>query len=184
MTRIFNITIKYGLFLTPLILLLNLAAAMPVSGFQLSGVRFDRQAMTELELPLSGDVPSLLADFDYYETRKVKGKKIDLNGDGTEDIIVEADSSICGTGGCPYAILEGLTYKRIATLFGNPVILSDERINGYPVISSYAHMNAESGNYSVLVFDGNKYKEVSRLLLKGDSLVELFKEINKLTRMK
>ena len=142
------------------------------------GTWLDYTVMSESKLPTVGDIPYLLGDFEYLEGETPKVFVIDLNGDDSPDYFVESSNRLCGTGGCLYAFIDGKTKKRIGDFFGSPILVLDQKINGYPIIQSYAHLNADSGNFVTYVFDGKKYQIVANTFVEGKSLEVLFKKLS------
>jgi len=147
-----------------------------------SGVWIDHESFSELRLPSAGDIPHLLLDFEYLENETPKAFVTDFNGDGIDDYLVQSSNRLCGNGGCPYALVDGKTKKRIGEFFGSPMLILDQKINGHPVIQCYAHLNAESGGFATWVFEGKKYQIVSSVYLEGKSVQELFKKMNALRK--
>lgn len=166
--------------------LATLLVVLPVSARQNPplGLWLESASMTPMKLPPSGDIPQLLGDFEYGENEVPKVFLADLNGDGTEDYLVESSHRLCGTGGCLYALIEGKTKKRIGDFFGSPILVVDQKINGYPVIQSYGHLSAESGRFVTYVFDGTQYQSVSNVYVSGKSLEELFRTLEGLRKVK
>jgi len=101
---------------------------------------------------------------------------VDLNNDGHDEHIL-ISFPLCGTGGCVKVILDGISNKYIGSLFGNPIAVSDVKINGWPVLIIYSHQSADSGIVSTFVFNGVKYVAVSSVMLYGKSVDEYFKDI-------
>src|SRR4051812_19281329 len=95
------------------------------------------------------------------------GVAADLNGDGRDDYIVKGGNSVCGTGGCPYLLIDGATAKLIGNLFGNPIIVRAGSTGGFHNIEAYSHGGAESGVFLSYAFDGSKYVERAKQVLQG-----------------
>ena len=163
-----------------MILIANASAAEKKMG----GISLDRSSMTQMELPQTGDIPFLLLDFEYPQNEKPRVVHMDFNGDGNEDYFIESWRSLCGTGGCLYALIDGNSKKRIGDFFGAPIFVLDQKINGFPVIQSYSHMSRNSGNFNVYVFDGKKYQVVSSVYLIDESVKELFKSLDNFKQIK
>lgn len=113
---------------------------------------------------------------DTLEGEGLRSFEFDLNEDGKKEFIRVFGPSLCGTGGCPYEIFDGLSKKRVGELFGNPVWIFKEKINGWPVLSVYSHGSAASGSYGTFVYDGKKYIGVSSVYLYQKSVEELFEK--------
>lgn len=149
-----------------------------------SGIWLDSTSMTEMKLPTAGDITSLQLDFEYPENKFFKIFAMDFNGDGVTDYLVEAYQSLCGTGGCPYAMVDGKSNERIGDFSGSPILVLDQKINGFPVIQAYGHMNVDSGSFVTYVFDGKKYQIVSSVFVSGQSASDLFKSLNRYRKIK
>jgi len=141
---------------------------------------FTVKSGAELALPMGPSIESALAYLDYQPGEPVVGLRADLNRDGTDDYVIRSSTRLCGTGGCSYALIDGSRLERLGEVFGNPIVVRQQTINGYPVINAYGHSSADSGTYGTFVFDGKAYVLVSRVALTGDSLAELFEGINQI----
>lgn len=91
---------------------------------------------------------------------------VDLNGDGTNEIFVEVVGPFISRSGEDSAVI----YKEINgtleeiddfSLIRNPVIISDEKTNGWNnIIVEYSGSDAEK-KYVVLKYDGDDYSDVN-----------------------
>jgi hypothetical protein len=160
------------------LLLFIVNAAASVNGADYA-IRFDREEAYPVQLPTPEIDKEIRAGFEYDKSNSIVGFVLDLNGDRQNDYLVRANESLCGTGGCPYEIIEGSSNKSIGSIFGNPLIIDSKKIQGYSIIHTYGHSSVESGTFSTLVFDGGQYVEVSSIGLTSESLVELFNILNK-----
>jgi hypothetical protein len=130
---------------------------------------------------MSGPPAVMIPDDDYPGRPPLTGIVKDLNGDRVADYIVRLTR--CGTGGCPYRIVDGATLKEIGAMFGYPVIVRAERSHGFPNIDVYSHLGASSGTFTSYVFDGKTYVERSRRNIEGcEAGDSLFKQINNIPR--
>lgn len=87
--------------------------------------------------------------------------KIDLNGDNVPEIFVLLmGPPVCGSGGCSAAIFKNnekeYTLVSKFTLVKNPVIISDEKTNGWKNIIMQVSGGGETF-FSELKFDGKQY---------------------------
>ena len=85
---------------------------------------------------------------------------IDLNGDEKEEIFVYLlGDSVSGSGGSTALILEKEDYKVISkfTLVQNPIIISEEKTNGWNNIIMSVSGGGVEPFYVKLDFDGEKY---------------------------
>ena len=148
--------------------------------------RIDGQSMSQITLPDTKPLRELVANELEYSGKNPmpKGLIFDLNEDGRNDYVIQSVDSLCGTGGCIYALVDGQNNKELGMVFGSPIIVSNQKINGYPVIHAYGHSSAEQGSYACFVFDGKKYIAVSSVELEGESLKRLFEELNKLSTIR
>lgn len=81
----------------------------------------------------------------------------DLNGDGVPDYLIVASPVICGTGGCPYVLVDGKSNRAIGEFFG-AIALIDQKINKYPVIQAISKLDIAAVTVSTYVFDGRYYR--------------------------
>ena len=91
---------------------------------------------------------------EYNERDSIRGVSVDLNGDGVTDYIIQSAPSLCGNGGCRYAIFDGATRREVGQLFGSPVYVLAAMTRGYPVIQTLGHLSAESGTLTTYAFTG------------------------------
>ena len=169
---------------TVLIVSLTLLASARAEQNPPSGAWVDYGSMRQFKLPVAGDIPSLLDDFEYLENELPRVFVFDFNGDRVEDYLVQSSERLCGTGGCLYSLIDGKTKKRMGDFFGSPNLIHDQKINRCPVIQSYGHLSAESGNFATYVFDGKKYQLVATVYVEGKSLEELFKGLSAFKKIK
>jgi hypothetical protein len=95
------------------------------------------------------------------------------------DYIVRSATSLCGTGGCLYLLIDGATEKIIGQVFGEPLYIQVAESHGYPAITSYTHMSAVSGTYTTWAFDGQTYQQTSSRSVEGASVDSLFAILNR-----
>jgi len=161
-------------------ILIALAAGTAAGQPPASGVRVDRGALPSLHLPALGDIPAVLTQLEVEEGEAAKALAMDVNADGTADWLIESSDALCGTGGCPYILIDGRSGRRLGEFFGSPIVILEQRINGLPVVQAFAHLSVDSGTFTTSVFDGTSYQTVSSLLLKGDSVQGLFETLTRL----
>jgi hypothetical protein len=80
--------------------------------------------------------------------------------------------------------VDGKSNKRIGDFSGSPILALEQKINGFPVMQSYGHMNVDSGSFVTYVFDGKKYQVVSSVFIGGQSVKDLFKSLNSYRKIK
>jgi len=118
---------------------------------------------------------------DHYEDEPEAGvqalkegfeyRKIDLNGDGSPEFLIQAGRTYCGTAGCSLWIYRGtasgsynLIYEsgQVSTyvdLFEEAVLKS--KTNGFVDLLFKDEPTMGGPYFQVLVFDGKRYKEYS-----------------------
>ena len=99
----------------------------------------------------------------------------DLNDDGAEEYFVQSAPTLCGNGGCPYAIFDGRTLAYLEQVFGNVIREREERFKGWAVLECFAHLSASSTTYGVFAFAGSAYARVSSLELPASVATRLLK---------
>lgn len=94
-----------------------------------------------------------------------------VGADAASGLLIVAPHSelLCGTGGCPYVLLDRQTGKSLGDLFGAPVIL-DQMVDGYPVLQVLSRRDAGYTGLSTYVHGGGRYVLVSHALLDGGSM--------------
>lgn len=134
----------------------------------------DSTGLPEIQLEGLGIDPGTIG---YSSATTVPGIWIDLNGDGIEDLVVRGSTDFCGSGGCQFFVLDGMSRKLLGSVFGSPLVVHSTKINGWPVLSIYSHGSASSGSYTTLVYDGQQYLKASSVYLYRESVTELFDKI-------
>ena len=130
---------------------------------KIASVLSEKERKPELEKALKEKYD--LDDKEAKETRYYYNC-IDLNGDGVNEIFVEVVGPFTsGTGGDSAVIYKDNngTLEEISdfTLIRNPIIISDEKSNGWnDIIVEYSGGGAPK-KYAILKYDGNKYSKVN-----------------------
>ena len=99
----------------------------------------------------------------------------DLNDDGTAEYFVQSGPTLCGNGGCPYAIFDGHTLSYLGQVFGNVIREREERFKGWAVLECFAHLSASSTAYGIFAFSGSEYARVSSVELPASVATRLLK---------
>jgi hypothetical protein len=100
---------------------------------------------------------------DYDKTTRYTAAWVDLNGDGTPEVLVHMSGRFwCGTGGCPLLILErqksGYRLVTKATIVHRPVRVLNSRSHGWRSIGVRVHGGGIIKGYEAeLRFDGRRY---------------------------
>lgn len=126
------------------------------------------------------DADSLRDALEYDSTNEIRGLIVDLNEDGTNDYIFECSLNVCGSN-CQYYIIDGKTHRSLGLVVGSVIYFRKQFINGYPVINQYGHSSAESGYWSTVVYDGNKYVAVNDIWVTGETADSLFRELKNIS---
>jgi len=111
---------------------------------------------------------------EYEDDDPVKGARCDLNGDGADDYLVQSARSLCGNGGCPYAIVDGKSARELGYVMGSRLFIRAEKTHGFPVIDAYAHSSSDAGTLATYSYDGATYVLDSTQSFQGASLERLF----------
>jgi hypothetical protein len=132
--------------------------------FFITGVTFAAEKTTTgiifgsfptVTLPENDKLANILADEDYNEP--YKGYKIDLNGDGIDDFVLEAPDGLCGTGGCGYLIIDGKSFRKIGDFFGGGIIISNEKVNKHLIVKRLQYSGPETAQIETYIYKGNEY---------------------------
>ena len=111
----------------------------------------------------SSEYTSMISDLEYFEaTDTVKGVRVDLNGDGVMDYIIQSAPSLCGTGGCGYAIFDGARHKSLGEVGRGTLYFLADKVRGYPTIVSVTSIGGAAAEYTTCRFNGDAYVEVSK----------------------
>lgn len=146
-------------------------------------LRLDKNNVAMITLPNNPTLEKQLrAELGYEDVSAIVGAVLDLNDDHNVDFLVRSSESLCGTGGCPYNIIDGKQQRVLGQIFGNPLIIDQQKIHGYPVIHTYWHTSAADGIFTTYVFDGKTYVKVVGILLTTESVVNLFELLDKTLR--
>jgi hypothetical protein len=135
-----------------------------------SPVAFETQRDPALEAALLGALPDYTrsaVETVGMEARYAFGR-VDLNGDGSEEVLAILTGSVfCGTGGCTlfllekaedaYAVINRFPISRL------PIIVSDHTTAGWADLLRPEYGGGAERSYVKHVFDGSRYVEAERL---------------------
>lgn len=141
-----------------------------------------RTDVTVISVPSA--IRDQLGDLEYDDTSSVQGVMVDLNGDGRKDYIIQSAPSLCGNGGCDYAIVDGASGRSLGTIFGGTLVVGGAAAHGFPVIETVSHLSAESVTDATYSFDGLRYVQSSTRVVSGASLDSLDAKLGKLLRLR
>lgn len=119
-----------------------------------------------LTSPLRAQTPAPGSPGDWVLTAagSVAAVTVDLNGDGTTDRITRGP---CGTTNCGFLIQAAQPPAGIAEIEASVLVVRSTRINGWPVLHSYAHLAANEGILDVWIFQAARYVSVASVRLEG-----------------
>jgi len=146
-----------------------------------------RWVLTRADVAVISVPPAIrnqLGDLEYDDTSSVQGVMVDLNGDGTKDYIIKSAQSLCGNGGCDYAIVDGATGKSLGMVFGGTLVVGGAAAHSFPAIETVSHLSAESVTDATYSFDGSCYVESSTRVVSGASLDSLESRLARLPRFR
>lgn len=104
------------------------------------------------------------------DSTEVLAHKRDLNGDGVDDYVVASHGHIlCGTGGCPFVVLDGRSGREIGSFFGYVAVLT-AKANGHSVIQVISKRSTDSSGLSTYVYRAGNYQLVSHAILQADGV--------------
>jgi len=135
-----------------------------------SPVAFETQRDPALQAALlraSPDYTRNAVETGGMEARYAYGR-VDLNGDGTEEVLAILMGSVfCGTGGCNLLLLKkeeaGYTVINAFPISRLPIIVSDHKTAGWADLLRPEHGGGAERSYVKHVFDGSRYVEAERL---------------------
>jgi hypothetical protein len=135
-----------------------------------SPVAFETQRDPALEAALlraSPDYTRNAVETGGMEARYAYGR-VDLNGDGTEEVLAILMGSVfCGTGGCNLLLLkkeeDEYTVVNTFPISRLPIIVSDHKTAGWADLLRPEHGGGAERSYVKHVFDGSRYLEAERL---------------------
>jgi hypothetical protein len=141
--------------------------------------RVEPQSATRINVP--ADIRRAAgSDLEYDEGEPIKGVVVDLNGDGSNDYLLQSAPRVCGAGGCIYVVCDGATRRKLGEFFGSPLYVRAELSHGYPNIATYSHQSAGSGTYTDYSFDGKAYVVMSAQTVKGAAADRLLETLSRI----
>ncbi len=140
---------------------------------------FTQQSAVVLKLPTSMR-RAAGAELEYDDAAPVKGAMLDLNGDDVADFLLQSAPSLCGNGGCVYALYDGKTRKKVGEFLGSALYVQAERTHGYPRIAAYSRLSAASANYTESAFNGTTYVVSAARTVDGPALDRLLESLRQI----
>jgi hypothetical protein len=140
------------------------------------------EGLNAVEITPRASIRAAAQKYDGLRGEPFKGAAADLNGDDIDDYILQGDREVCGTGGCPYAVVDGASAAPIGLIYGNPVVVRAQSTRGFLDIETYSHGSATSGSFTSYAFDGSQYVARSTRQLRGGEVKELFSSLDEIPR--
>ena len=121
------------------------------------------------------------ADFGVleYDAPPYRGLRADLNGDGVPEYIVQSAPSLCGNGGCVYALFDGSSLRSLGTIFGGSMVVRAAPAGEFPVINALSHLSAEAATYTTFAYRGGGYVRLTSIEVSGPALDQLVRELRR-----
>jgi hypothetical protein len=135
----------------------------------------------EIQLPAAIVQTTEFGELDY-ERPPYRGFLADLNGDGIPEYIVQSAPSLCGNGGCPYALFDGATLRPLGLILGGWMVVRAALPGALPVIHAYSHLSAESATYTTFAYEVGRYVRRASIEFQGPALEQLVQELRRVPR--
>jgi len=114
-----------------------------------------------------------------YDGPPYRALRADLDGDGVPEYIVQSAPSLCGNGGCVYALFDGASLRPLGLLFGGSMVVRAAPAGRFPIIHALSHLSAESASYTTFDYDGRQYVRGASVELRGAALEQLVQELRR-----
>jgi len=129
-------------------------------------VKINRGSVGLVRLSNSSLEDQVRANLEIGESSPLLGAIVDINNDQVFDYLIcgptSGSDSQCGTGGCPFIIVDGRRQTVIGYIFGSPILIDRNSTKGYFDINAYTSLNASAGNFITFKFNGEAYVEAHR----------------------
>lgn len=135
--------------------------------------------MPALTVPAWVRALDVLDDLEYSDTSHVMGLRVDLNRDGHPDYIIQSAESLCGTGGCEYAIVDGAMRRIVGTVFGSSVYVDASPRGRFPTLHSLASMGYDSAEWTEYLFRDGSYIDGKKRELSGTAIDSLNRSLRR-----
>jgi len=121
------------------------------------------------------------ADFGVleYDAPPYRGLRADLDGDGVSEYIVQSAPSLCGNGGCVYALFDGSSLRSLGMIFGGSMVVRAAPVGEFPVINALSHLSAEAATYTTFAYRGGGYVRLTSIEVSGPALDQLVRELRR-----
>jgi hypothetical protein len=116
---------------------------------------------------------ALAPDLEYADGDVMRGVAMDLNGDGTSDLLVRSADSLCGSGGCVLAVVDGATRRDLGHLFGSLLIVRADQAERWPLLDTYQSLSATSARLTTYAMRGGVYHEATARVVEGAAADDL-----------
>ena len=114
----------------------------------------------------------------YPETGPVRAYDIDLDDDGQPERVLIAAEKLCGTGGCPYTLLNGKAQKEIGSFFGTLVVLG-RKVGGWSVVQALGANDQGLTSLTTYTFQRVQYQADDAVMIDEVALDALLSSLHK-----
>jgi hypothetical protein len=121
-------------------------------------------------------LPAAVVDSPEFGELEYDGPPYRGLGDGTPEYVVQSAPSLCGNGGCVYALFDGASLRPLGLVFGDWLIVRGGPAGTYPAITAYSHLSAEAATDTTFVYDGGRYVRGASVEVRGAVLDRLVDE--------
>lgn len=140
-----------------------------------SGYMVNTSTLNVSPLPDDEAFFPVYGDLDASPGEPIRGVKIDLNSDGTDDFIWVSDQLMCGTGGCVIVLVDGKSKAKIAEFLDFSFVIFDKTQNGYKEIATLDYSDADNAFLDIYVFRQDGYVFIKKEPISAVSIEKNFK---------
>jgi hypothetical protein len=151
-------------------------ASAPVGVVVAADWAFTSTSTREIQLPAAVVDSPEFGELEY-DGPPYRGLRADLNGDGAAEYLVESARSLCGNGGCVYALFDGASLRPLGLVFGGWLVVRSAPTGTFSVITSLSHLSAGAATDATFVYDGKQYVQGSSIEVHGSALDRLVQEL-------
>lgn len=121
--------------------------------------------LASIDLPLTPTVFDALTALDYLPDEKPYGLTLDLDRDGTPEILLSSpEYRLCGNAGCPYLLLDARLAHRIGDFFGT-LVVETAPAGGWATIYAISRRDIEHTNLQLFGYAAGAYSPSEYRLL-------------------
>jgi hypothetical protein len=129
--------------------------------------------------------PDIVEEFEYYDNEVPRVFQWDLNGDNKYETLVKSNKSMCGNGGCEYVLIDGMTGRTIANVFGSDIfILKKKKGQSFPDLRTYSYMGGNRAAIDTYSYRHGNYVVVSHFEVTGKEISRYQQSLTKVPVVK